>query len=173
MENEELKVKEEQAKGLEEYKELKNSSATDVVRALQNARTIEEANTNVEVQEKITQNAKKLIDTTMKVVSNESAEELNKSHFKLHKSASQMYGYNEERPRWQQNMMRVGAAFWFIVYFIVATVTVCPLGVFFDVFKNIFKKGWLSMIVAIIVYLVIVVGIPFLTTFISNNRLIA
>jgi hypothetical protein len=79
-----------------------------------------------------------------------------------------MYGFKEERPLWQQKMMVVGAAVWFVIYFIVASFTVCPLEVFFDVFKNIFKKGWLSMLMAIIVYLVIVVGIPLLTTYLSG-----
>jgi uncharacterized BrkB/YihY/UPF0761 family membrane protein len=99
----------------------------------------------------------------MKVVANETATKVNESHFDLHKAASKMYGFKEARPLWQQKMMVFGSAIWFIIYFIIATFTVCPISVFCDVFKNIFKKAWLAIIVSILVYLAIIVGIPLLT----------
>ena len=65
-------------------------------------------------------------------------------------------------------MMKAGSNIWFVIYWIIATVTVCPLSVFFDVFKAIFKKGWLAMVVAVVVYLAIVIGVPWLGTIISK-----
>lgn len=161
-------IQEQSSNGVKEFNALKETSITDVVRAMQNKKTMEIAEKDEKVKAEMEEKSKQAIDNAMKVVANEGAAKVNESHFKLHKSASQMYGFKEERPLWQQKMMVVGAAVWFVIYFIVASFTVCPLEVFFDVFKNIFKKGWLSMLMAIIVYLVIVVGIPLLTTYLSG-----
>ena len=86
------------------------------------------------------------------------------------KSAVKMYGYDKEdpRPNWQTAMMKFGSNLWFVIYWIIATFTVCPLSVFFDVFRAIFKKGWLAMIVAIFTYLVITVGIPLLSIYLPQ-----
>ena len=153
--------------GVDQFNALKSTEVTDVVRAVQNKKTMELAEKDQSVMAQMEENAKHAIGDSMKVVSNESAVRLNKSHFDRHKSASKMYGFTEERPIWQQKMMVVGSSIWFVIYFIIASVTVCPLSVFFDVFKNIFKKGWLTMIVAGILYLTIVVGIPLLTHYLS------
>lgn len=150
---------------VETFQELKGTRATDVVRAMQNKRAMEIAEGDEDVRRKIDESAKRVIDNSTQVVRNESEADVTHSHFILHKTAIQMYGFNEERPLWQQKMMQIGSAVWFVVYFIIASITVCPLSVFFDVFKNIFKRGWLAMIVTIIAYLCVVVGIPLLTSF--------
>lgn len=151
--------------GVNEFNALKETSVTDVVKAVQNKTAMELAEKDENIKAQMQENAKHVIDDSMKVVANESAAKVNKSHFDLHKTANKMYGFKEERPLWQQKMMVVGSAFWFIIYFIVASVTVCPLQVFFDVLINIFKKGWLTMIVAVIMYLAVTVGIPMLTNY--------
>ena len=148
------------SKGVEEFNTLKETQATDVVRAVQNKKTMELIETDESVKGKVEENAKHVIEDSMKVVANESKERLNKSHFDLHKTASKMYGFKEERPLWQQKMMVIGSSIWFVIYFIIASFTVCPLQVFFDVLHNIFKKGWLTMIIAIIMYLAVFGGLP-------------
>lgn len=148
--------------GIEEFNTLKETQVIDVVRAVQNQKTIALAETDEEVQAQLEQNAKQSINDSMKVVTNESASRVNESHFDLHKTASKMYGFKEARPLWQQKMMVVGAAIWFVIYFIIASLTVCPISVFSDVFNNIFKKAWLGVVVSMVVYLAMVVGIPLL-----------
>ena len=148
---------------IQEFNALKDTQVTDVVRAIQNKKTMELAERDESVIAQMDENAKQSIDDSMKVVANESATRVNKSHFDLHKTASKMYGFKEARPLWQQKMMVVGAAIWFIIYFLIATITVCPISVFCDVFNNIFKKAWIAVIVSILVYLAIFVGIPLIT----------
>lgn len=148
---------------VEEFNTLKETKVIDVVRAVQNKKTMELAETDENVQAQMEENAKHSIDDSMKVVANESATRVNESHFDLHKTASKMYGFKEARPLWQQKMMVVGSAIWFIIYFIIASVTVCPISVFCDVFNNIFKKAWVAIFVSIFVYLAIFVGIPLIT----------
>lgn len=156
-------VKSPQMTGVQEFNALKDTQVIDVVRAVQNKKTMELAETDETVRAQMEENAKHSIDDSMKVVANESATRVNESHFDLHKTANKMYGFKEARPLWQQKMMVVGASIWFVIYFIIASVTVCPISVFCDVFKNIFKKAWIAIIVSLIVYLAIVVGIPLLT----------
>jgi len=154
------------------FNALKMTSEEDVVRALQNKATIEVATTDEEVQGRMKDNAAKIIDNHLNVTKNEAEAKNEQSFWKRNKSAVKMYGYSDDdpRPNWQTAMMKFGSNIWFIVYWIVATVTVCPLSVFFDVFKAIFKKGWLAMIVAVIAYLAIVVGIPWLGTIIAKIK---
>lgn len=149
--------------GVDEFNALKQTQVIDVVRAVQNKKTMELAEKDENVQAQMEENAKQSIDDSMKVVANESATRVNESHFDLHKTASKMYGFKEARPLWQQKMMVVGSAIWFIIYFIIASFTVCPISVFCDVFNNIFKKAWIGVVVSILVYLAIVVGIPLIS----------
>lgn len=153
------------------FKTLKETSHEEVITALQNKKTIEIAATDKEVAKKMDDNAKKLIDNQLEATENEAVTKNQESFSRRHKTATKMYGYPDDgdpRPKWQTTMMKVGADFWFIVYFIVATVTVCPLSVFFDVFKAIFKKGWLAMVVAIITYLVITIALPLIAIYVPK-----
>lgn len=152
-----------QTSGVDEFNALKETKVLDVVRAVQNKKTLQLAETDEAVIAQMEENAKHSIDDSMKVVANESATKVNESHFDLHKTASKMYGFKEARPLWQQKLMVFGAAIWFIIYFIIASVTVCPISVFCDVFNNIFKKAWIAVIVSVVVYLALFVGIPLIT----------
>lgn len=152
-----------QSTGINEFNALKETQVIDVVRAVQNKKTMELAETDETVIAQMEENAKHSIDDSMKVVANESATKVNESHFDLHKTANKMYGFKEARPLWQQKMMVVGSAIWFVVYFIIASFTVCPISVFCDVFTNIFKRAWIAVFVSILVYSAIFVGIPIIT----------
>lgn len=155
------------------FKTLRETSHEEVVTALQNKKTLEVATTDKEISKKMDDNAKKLIDNQLEETENNAITRNQESFSKRHRTATRMYGYPEDgdpRPKWQTTMMRIGADCWFVVYFIIATFTVCPLSVFFDVFRAIFKKGWLAMVVSIIVYLAIAVGIPLLASYIPTLR---
>lgn len=156
--------------GIENFNALKDEKIVDVVRAVQNKKALDLAEKDETIKAQMDENAKQFIGNSMQVVANETTTQVNKSYFELHKSANKMYGFKEERPRWQQKMMVFGNSIWFVIYFIIATFTVCPLSVFFDVFRNIFKKGWLSMIVSILVYLAITFGIPLLTGVVNVKK---
>lgn len=155
---------------IENFNALKDEKIVDVVRAVQNKKALDLTEKDETIKAQIDENAKQFIGSSMQVVANETTTQVNKSYFELHKSANKMYGFKEERPRWQQKMMVFGNSIWFVIYFIIATFTVCPLSVFFDVFRNIFKKGWLSMIVSILVYLAITFGIPLLTGVVNVKK---
>lgn len=154
---------------IEQFNALKETKVVDVVRAVQNKQALELAEQDDTVKNQIAESAKQSIDNSMEVVANENASQLNKSYFERYQTASKMYGFKEERPKWQQKMMVVGSSIWFVIYFVLASVTVCPLSVFFDVFKNIFKKGWLSFIISIIAYLFLTIGLPLLTNLVGKN----
>lgn len=163
-----LPTKEQQS--IENFNALKDEKLVNVVRAVQNKKALDLAEKDETIKAQMDENAKQFIGNSMQVVANETTTQVNKSYFELHKSANKMYGFKEERPRWQQKMMVFGNSIWFVIYFIIATFTVCPLSVFFDVFRNIFKKGWLSMIVSILVYLAITFGIPLLTGVVNVKK---
>jgi hypothetical protein len=63
-------------------------------------------------------------------------------------------------------MMKAGSAFWFIIYFIFASLTVAPITIFVKGLVGVIKQVWLAVVVAIVFYLVVAVGIPYLITLI-------
>lgn len=152
-----------QSSGIEEFKELKHTEVSDVVKAFQNHKTMQLIQENEEIKSSVEESSRDVIKSTIEVVKNENKEKVTESHHNLNKTACDMYGFKTARPMWQQKLMVWGASFWFVIYFIIASITVCPLRVFFDVFKNIFKHAWLAGLVAGLIYLAITVGIPLLT----------
>lgn len=144
------------------FKVLESTSTDRVITALQNKKTLEIAATDEDVSKRMETNAKVLIDNQLSETENKAAAKNEKSFWERNKSAVKMYGYSEENPRpnWQTALMKTGSNVWFVIYYIIATLTVCPLSVFFDVFKAIFKKGWVAMVVAILLYLLLTFGPP-------------
>lgn len=80
--------------------------------------------------------------------------------------ACKNYGIDKAVPLWQIKIMKIGSAFWFMIYFIVATFTVAPIMVFFKGIKSFIKQTWLAVIFAIITYLIFAVVIPLLSVYV-------
>lgn len=148
-------VKQENA--VAKFKTLSETDASKVVQAVTNQATL----TLVEQDEQV---AKKVEDTAKKIIDSHITEQNNKAQFDVNKNACEIYGVEKSVPAWQQNMMKIGAGFWFVIYFIVASITIAPISTFTFKLVNVFKKTWIAIAVAVIAYLVIVFGIPFLAT---------
>lgn len=139
------------------FKTLSETDTSKVVQAVTNQTTL----TLVEQDEEV---AKKVEDTAKKIIDSHIAEQNNRAQFDVNKNACEIYGVEKSVPAWQQNMMKLGAGFWFVVYFIIATVTIAPISTFTFKLVNVFKKTWIAIVVAVLAYLFIVFGIPFLAT---------
>lgn len=137
------------------FKALSETDTSKVVQAVTNQATL----TLVEQDEQVT---KKVEDTAKRIIDSHIAEQSDKAQFDVNKNACEIYGVEKTVPSWQQNLMKAGAGFWFVVYFIIATVTIAPISTFTFKLVNVFKKTWIAIAVAVITYLFIVLGIPFL-----------
>ena len=101
------------------------------------------------------------------IIGNQSKKKHQDSSYDLNREACTNYGVDESVPDWQQKMMVAGSSFWFVIYFIFASISIAPVSVFNRGLKTFFKKNWITIPISIICYLVIVVGIPLLIKFIN------
>lgn len=116
---------------------------------------------------------KELLDTAKESVKNEfqamkqtSIASKQKATYDANSEACRNYGIDKAVPLWQIKMMRVGSAFWFVLYFIIATFTVAPIMVFFKGIKSFIKQTWLAIIFAILIYLIFAVVLPLLSVYV-------
>lgn len=166
-----LVVKEEK-KGSEEKQEVAvvNNSATEAAKLIGDAHKqaiVATIQNKEEVQERVLNQAEKSIDNELKSLEQENIQRLQKTTYDANKEACSNYGINNDVPLWQINLMRMGSAVWFVIYWIVASLIICPINVFCKGLKAFIKQGWLVLIIGVILYLVIAVGVPFLITILA------
>lgn len=114
-----------------------------------------------EIQQDIMDHSNKFIKTKLFQKKVESEAEFNKSFSKANKDVCKNYGYDYETTEpWKVRFMKAGSAFWFVIYFIFASITICPINIFFKGISSFIKSSWLVLVLAILSYLLIVVGIP-------------
>ena len=121
---------------------------------------------DAEIQERIIGTAKKAVEDKVDAISDQTTKEAQVSAYDANSDACENYGIMKDVPKWKINMMRAGSAFWFIIYFIFASLTVAPITIFVKGLVGVIKQVWLAVVVAILFYLVVAVGIPYLLTLI-------
>lgn len=117
---------------------------------------------NEGVQAQILDTAEKVVKNKAEAIANQTTKEAQMSALEVNRDACENYGISKDVSLWKVGLMKAGSAFWFIVYFIIASVTIAPITVFMKGLLGSIKKIWLAIIISIIFYLFIVVGIPLL-----------
>ena len=121
-----------------------------------------------EVKGEIVDKAKGAVMDEVDALTNHSKNKAKKANFLLHDDDCSNYGIDETVAPWKVRLMAVGSAFWFVVYFIIASVTVAPITIFMKGLLGAVKKIWLAVILAIVFYLLLGVGLPLLISYLSG-----
>lgn len=140
---------------------------TDVVNNLFGQAVVQTVATDTGLQENILNTAKQVVTDKADAIGDKAKLERQKSAFDISKDACENYGITKDVPLWKVKMMRAGSAFWFIIYFIIASVTVAPITIFLKGLKGSIKQIWLAVVLAVVFYLLIVVGIPLVSYLVS------
>ena len=148
-------------------KEHKSESA-DIVDKLHDTAVVSLAKNDEETNKRILEQAKSSIDNKLSTIEQDNATALQKSTYNANSEACQSYGIDNEVPVWQIKLMKAGHAFWFVIYFIIASVTICPVKVFFKGINSFIKSTWLAVAVAIIVYLAVTVVLPVISAYMGG-----
>ena len=119
---------------------------------------------NEGVQARILDTAEKVVRNKAEAIANQTTKEAQMSALEVNRDACENYGIQKDVSLWKVNLMKIGSAFWFVVYFIIASLTIAPVTVFMKGLIGSVKKIWLAIILAIIFYLLIAIGIPLLVT---------
>lgn len=120
------------------------------------------------VRNRVLKQAEKSIDNELQSIDQENIKRLQATTYDANKDACSNYGINSDVPLWQIRLMKIGSAFWFIIYWIVATVLICPINVFCKGLKSFIKQSWLVIIVGVLLYLLVAVGVPFIVAVCSK-----
>src|SRR5690554_4978054 len=139
-----------------------SSQAKKLVGQLHDAAVMETVKIDEDIQTKFKSQAKKSIETELNVIDQELKTREQVATYNANDEACKIYGINNAVPTWQIKLMRFGSGFWFIIYWVFATLTIAPINVFFKGIKAFIKNTYVVFIFALLSYLIIVVGIPIL-----------
>ena len=127
---------------------------------------LSEVKNNEQLQDKFVKQAQKSIDNELYSINQENTTRKQMVTYDANHEACKMYGISNHVPLWQIRLMRIGSSFWFIIYFIFATLTIAPINVFFSGIKHFIKNNVIVFVFAVICYLLIVALIPILISLI-------
>ncbi len=150
--------------------EISNPDSPDMlIDSIHKSAIVSEVKNNKEIQDKFIEQAKKTVTDELETLNQANQTKKQIITFKANKEACKLYGIDEHVPLWQIKLMKFGAGFWFIIYFIFASVTIAPVNMFFKGISSFIKNNILVFIFAILSYLLILIGIPFLINQIENR----
>lgn len=143
-------------------KKEESSFAQDIVEKLYQQGMLATVKDNPDVQEKMLTKARESIELEVEKIISRGKKEAQDAAYDQSKDACKHYGIDDSVERWKIKLMVIGAGFWFIIWFIVSSITFTPISVFAEKINNFLKHYWLSLLIAIIVFGFIYIGIPLL-----------
>lgn len=148
---------------IKQNEELPSISTTEkLIEDIHKSAIISEVNKNKDIQNKFIEQARKTVGNELYSINQENISKKQKTTYDANKEACMVYGIDEHVPSWQIQLMKIGSSFWFIIYWLFATITIAPINIFFKGIKSFIKNNFIVFIFAVICYLIIVVGIPLL-----------
>jgi len=145
---------------LEVFDKLAHTDTEKVLNAVTNQTALELIKTDANVALQVETQAKEQIGTHLEIQKIKTIQKKTEATFDTRKNACRVYGVEDSVPAWQQKLMAIGSGVWFVIYFIIASVTIAPISTFALKLNVIFKKTWIAIVVAVIVYLLIAVVTP-------------
>lgn len=121
---------------------------------------LNEVKTNKSLQDKFIGQARRTVEHELDTLNQESILKRQRVTYDVNREACRLYGIEHMPPLWQVWLMKIGAGFWFLIYWVFATLTIAPINIFFKGIKTFIRNNILVLLLAILCYLIIVVGIP-------------
>lgn len=142
---------------------------TDLVTTAFNQAVVHMVATDENVQKTLLDSADKVIKNKTDAIRERAELEDKTAHFNNKKGACECFGYSEESTeKWAVNVMsfwyNIATAIWIFAGFF----TFAPITFVAKKITVIFKKAWIAITVSILLYLLVVVGAPFLAAYLSK-----
>lgn len=140
-----------------------------IIADIHKAAIINQVQTDEATNKKFIEQAKKTVDNELGSINQENIAKRQKATYNANLEACRCYGVEAAVPLWQIYLMRAGHAVWFVIYFLFASVTICPINVFVTGINAFIKRTWLSIVIAVLIYVSVVVLVPILTTYLKKG----
>ena len=109
------------------------------------------------VQSRLLKTADTIIDTKISKEQNEAEKEEKIAVLQNHKDACDLYGIDEKTvPKWVVKVASKVQNFWYAIWLIVGFFTTAPIVFLSKKIAVIFKKMWIAVLLAIIIYLSVI-----------------
>jgi len=122
-----------------------------------------------QTQKQFLTQAKKTIDNGLDTLDKKSMKERQDANFSVNAEACNAYGIEKSVPLWEIRLMRWGHNFWFVIYFIVASLSIAPVNIFFKGISYFIKKTWAALLIAILMYALVFIVLPIVMTHYGIN----
>lgn len=144
-------------------------TTTELVENAFNQAVIHRVATDESVQADLLDSAEKVVKNKTNAIRERADLEDKTAYFQNKKGACECFGYNEETTeKWAVKMMNfwhnIMTALWLLIGFF----TFAPITFVAKKITVIFKKSWVAITLSIVIYLMVVVGVPFLTAYLNK-----
>lgn len=127
---------------------------------------------NENVQADLLNSADTVIHNKLNAIKAKADQEDKESHFNNKKGACECFGYNEATTeKWAVNVMNFWHNIMTAIWLFIGFFTFAPITFVAKKITVIFKKTWIAVLLAIIIY-VIVIATPIVTTFLKSKGII-
>lgn len=148
---------------------VKDDDPQAIIEEIHKAAILHQVRNDEETNQKFIEQAKKTVANELDTIDQDNISRRQKATYNANAEACKCYGIEDAVPLWQIRLMRAGHAVWFVIYWIFASVTICPVNVFVTGINAFIKRTWLSVLIAIIIYLSATVLVPILITFMKKG----
>lgn len=140
-----------------EIKKEEQRSSSDLVKSGIDTAVVHKIRNDEDVQSRLLKTADTIIDTKISKEQNDAEKEEKISVFQNNKDACDLYGINEETvPKWVVGIASKVQNFWYAIWLIVGFFTTAPIVFLSKKIKVIFKRTWISVIFALVIYLAVI-----------------
>lgn len=140
-----------------------------LIEDIHNTQVVKQVMEDQSTNELLKKQADKTIKTTLNKLEQEQNKDLQKAAYDANAEACTNFGISKDVPLWQIKMMVFGSAIWFVIYYIVAMFTICPISVFTKGLNTFIKNTWIALLVAALLYAFIAIGLPLITKYLIGG----
>ena len=141
-----------------------HDTAGELVESAFNQAIVHKVATDESVQTELLDSAGKVIKNKTNAIKERADQEEKEAYFNNRKGACECFGYDETTTeKWAVNLMNFWNNIMTAIWIFIGCFTFAPITFVAKKIKVIFKKSWAAVTLAILVYLLFVVGIPLLT----------
>lgn len=129
-----------------------NEQTLKIISKLEQAGILFQVENNKSLQKKVLLNAEEKLMNEIEVSKNKQSQRLQDATYQANEFAANIYGIDSGRPKWQLALARSGANVFFMLWFIISTLTFTPIMFFLTMIGVQVKSSPLRWLFTILIY---------------------
>jgi hypothetical protein len=139
-----------------------NEQTLKIISKLEQAGILFQVETNKSIQKKVLLNAEEKLMNEIEVSKNKQEKRLQDASYAANEFAANIYGIDSGRPKWQLALARAGANVFFMIWYIISTLTFTPIMFFLTMVGVQVKSSPLKWVFTIMIYFSLVIFMFFI-----------